>query len=148
MPNILALPIIQQPSDDPAYVSYFPGTVTQFQMAARAGTIGLMAHNFLSGNLFFDLEVGQEFSIIYGDGNTQSYVISDSFQYQAQDPDSVYSDFIDLETEERLSSNQLFDRVYGGKHHVTFQTCIEKDGNPTWGRLFVIATPLDGKQSQ
>jgi hypothetical protein len=25
--------------------------------------------------------------------------------------------------------------------HVTFQTCIEKDGLWTWGRLFVIAIP-------
>lgn len=148
VPDILALPVIQQPSDDPKFVSYIPGVVTQFQLASQEGVIGLMAHNFLSGNLFFNLEIGQEFSIVHGDGSMQSYVVSDMFQYQALDSDSVYSDFIDLGTEEHLSSTQLFDKVFSGNHHVTFQTCIEKDGNSTWGRLFIIAMPSEGEMSQ
>ncbi len=60
-----------------------------------------------------------------------------------QQPDSPYSDFIDLENSQKLTSTQLFNFVYTGEHHVTFQTCIAKGSNLTWGRLFVIATPLD-----
>jgi hypothetical protein len=35
----------------------------------------------------------------------------------------------------------MFKRVYFGDRHVTFQTCIEKDGALSWGRLFIIAVP-------
>ncbi len=31
---------------------------------------------------------------------------------------------------------------YTGAGHVTFQTCIIKDGNPSWGRFFVTAIPI------
>jgi hypothetical protein len=35
----------------------------------------------------------------------------------------------------------MFKRVYFSNRHVTFQTCIEAEGNLSWGRLFVIAVP-------
>jgi hypothetical protein len=35
----------------------------------------------------------------------------------------------------------MFKRVYFGDRHLTFQTCIAKDGEASWGRLFVIAVP-------
>jgi len=37
----------------------------------------------------------------------------------------------------------MFDLAYKGDRHLTFQTCIERDGSRSWGRLFVIAEPLD-----
>jgi len=40
-----------------------------------------------------------------------------------------------------LTAEQLFNRVYRGDRHVTFQTCIDANGDISWGRLFVIAIP-------
>lgn len=141
VPDVLALRVLQQPDNDSAYVSPVNGVATQFQDADHSGTIGLIAHNYLSGKLFFNLEKGQEVRIVYGDGRVERFSINRFYRYQATDPDSPHSNFIDLETDERLSSTQLYQRVYVGRDHVTFQTCIAKEDNLSWGRLFVIAEP-------
>jgi len=143
VPNVFALRVQQQPDNNDGYVSSILGVVTQFHLASQSGVTGLLAHNYLSGDLFFDLEIDQEVNVIYGDGSGQRYIISEIYEYQALQPNSAFSDFIDLETNQKLTSTQLFNRVYTGENHVTFQTCIAKDGNLTWGRLFVIATPLE-----
>lgn len=143
VPNVLALRVQQQPDNNDGYVSSVLGVATQFRLAAQSGVTGLLAHNYISGDLFFDLEIDQEVNIVYGDGSVQRYIISEIYEYQALQPNSTFSDFIDLETNQKLSSTQLFNQVYTGENHVTFQTCIAKDGNLTWGRLFVIATPIE-----
>ncbi|HRJ74870.1 MAG TPA: hypothetical protein PLX90_02685, partial [Anaerolineales bacterium] len=56
-----------------------------------------------------------------------------------------YSNFIDLNTQEFLTAEGLFNKVYRGDFHVTLQTCIEKDGDLSWGRLFIIAKPISEK---
>jgi hypothetical protein len=140
--NVLALPIIQQPSDSPAYVSSNDGEITQFSMAAQYGNVGLLAHNHLSGQLFANLTVGQQVRLVYGDGRVETFLITEVLRYQALQPNSPYSSFRNLDnTTETISADQMFRTVYLGDHHVTFQTCIEAYGNPSWGRLFVIAVP-------
>jgi hypothetical protein len=141
VPNVLAFPVVQQPSESPGFVTRERDQVTQFRMANRYGNVGLLAHNYLSGKTFFELEVGDEVRLIYGDGNVEVFVIAKVLRYQALQPNSVYSAFRDLDTNEALSAEKLFSRVYLGDRHVTFQTCIEKDGELSWGRLFVIAIP-------
>jgi hypothetical protein len=137
--GVLALPIVQQP--DSMYVSKEPGTVTQFAMAQEYGVTGLLAHNWLSGEAFSGLEAGQLVHLIYGDGRMLTYWVTDIQRYRATIPDGTYSDFVDLETGKGLDTDALFRRVYTGGNQVTFQTCIEKDGELSWGRLFVIAEP-------
>ena len=46
-----------------------------------------------------------------------------------------------------LTARLLFDQVYGGSDQVVFQTCIEAQGNPMWGRIFVTADPIDPSHS-
>jgi hypothetical protein len=135
--GILALPIVQQPYS--MFVSKEPGTVTQLAMAQAYGVTGLLAHNWLSGEAFFGLEVGQRVHLIYGDGRIISYWVSDIQRYRATIPKSSYSGFVDLETGKGNDAEGVFRRVYTGEDHVTFQTCIAKDGELSWGRLFVIA---------
>jgi hypothetical protein len=139
--DTFALPVVQQPSDSPGYVSNYDGQLTQFSMAAQFGNLGLLAHNRLSGRSFSQLAVGQEVRLIYGDGRVEYFVITEILQYQALQPNSMQSVFRDLVTDETITVNQLFERVYTGKYHVTFQTCIEANGNLSWGRLFIVATP-------
>jgi hypothetical protein len=140
--DVLALPIVQQPRGESLYVDDQNGTATQFQPAAQRGVTGILAHNFLSGALFFKLKIGETVHLVFGDGRTESYQISDIQRYQKLSPLSLYSRFIDLQSNQQISSNELFQRVYSGPDHVTFQTCLEKDGNWSWGLIFIIATKV------
>jgi hypothetical protein len=103
----------------------------------------LLAHNYLAGANFSELEKGDIIFLIYGDGRTQKFVVDDIQAYRATDPLSPYSYFENLNNEELLSAEQLFNKVYRGEFHLTLQTCIEKDGNLSWGRLFIIAKPIN-----
>jgi len=139
--GVFALPVIQQPSTDALYVSTAIGTLTQFELAARHGNIGLLAHDYLSGQYFSQLALGERVSLVYGKGRIETMQITKVYRYRATDPYSTTSDFTDLDTNQHLTDYQLFSKVYLGAEHATFQTCIEQDGNLSWGRLFVIAEP-------
>ncbi|MDQ3004638.1 MAG: hypothetical protein M3R47_04550 [Chloroflexota bacterium] len=52
VPNVLALPVVQQPSGNAGYVSSNDDQATQFAMASQFGNVGLLAHNYLSGKSF------------------------------------------------------------------------------------------------
>jgi hypothetical protein len=140
--EVLALKVVQQSASDPAYVTRTIGYATQFGLAAKYGATGLLAHNDRSGELFFNLLAGQEVDVIYGDGAMRHYTISTFRHFQALRPTDPYSNFADLDHGgQQLLNANLFDQIYGGGDRVVFQTCISADGNRSWGRLFVIATP-------
>jgi hypothetical protein len=139
--DLFALPVTQQPKDQPAFVSTEDNLITQFSMPNQYGTIGLLAHNYLSGKLFFDLLPGDEVVVIYGDGHSELYHITNSERFQALNPLSPYSEFIDTadSANTKLSSAVLFNHVYTTPNHLVFQTCIDANGDSSWGRLFVSA---------
>lgn len=143
IPGLLANEIVRQPEGSPAFVSPWQEVITLFDMAEDTGTHGLLAHNYLAGESFFDLEEGQSLHLIYGDGRTEIFVVRQFLRYQALSPQSVTGNFIDLETKERISASELFLRVYNRPGDVVLQTCIDADGNSSWGRFFVIAVPVD-----
>ncbi|HCS38881.1 MAG TPA: hypothetical protein DIW44_04760 [Anaerolineaceae bacterium] len=141
--DVLSLRVVQQPSSDAAYVSTLPNTATYFSMVRNiTGNTGLLAHNYLAGAYFFNLSPGQLVTLIYGDGSTDEYVVSNVDEFQALNPSSPTSNFVSLSSGETLSSTDLFYRVYGGGTRTTFQTCIAQGNEDSWGRLFVIA-PLE-----
>jgi hypothetical protein len=140
--ELFALRVVKQVADNPAYVSPINGTVTQFGMATQYGTVGLLAHNYLAGAYFSRLSVGQEIDIVNGDGAIRRYAVTNIRRFQALNPTSPYSNFVDLENGgAQLSSTDLFNQIYAGGNKVVFQTCIYGNGNWSWGRLFVTATP-------
>ncbi len=139
--DLMAFQIIQQPAGSPAFVAQNADQFTQFGLAAESGNVGLLAHNYLAGKSLADLARGDTVFLVYGDGHTESFVVRDILRYQALDPNSPYSDFKNLDTQAIFSAQEIFQQVYGGERHVTFQTCIEANGNLSWGRLFVIAEP-------
>jgi hypothetical protein len=139
--EVLAMPVVQQPSSNAGYVSTKDGEVTQFHMASQFGNVGLLAHNHLAGKSFSQLAVGQEIRLVYGDGKVETFIVSEVLKYQALQPNSPYSEFRNVNDSKTITAEQMFKRVYFGDRHVTFQTCIEKDGNLSWGRLFVVAIP-------
>jgi hypothetical protein len=141
VPGFIALPVVQQPSGNTGFVSQQPESVTQFQLAARYGVTGLLAHNYLSGREFFRLLEGLTVIIINGDGSLEHYRITTIKEYQKVTPGSNWSQYIDLDTNERLTTYQVFSQYYQGEPHLTFQTCLERDGLETWGLRFIVAEP-------
>jgi len=143
VPQVFALKVVQQPANQPGYISKDPDEVTQFGLAASFGTIGIVAHNFLAGAQFFNLSAGQEVDILNGDGSAHRYNVTSIRHFQALSPEDPYSSFVDLDRGgPRLSSTDVFIQFYTAGNQVVLLTCIEANGNPSWGRLFVIATPI------
>jgi hypothetical protein len=140
--NILAMPVVQQPSGNAGWVSEAEGTITQFGMVTKYGSTGLLAHNNHAGAAFFNIENGEEVIVVSGNGETQTYRVESIRKFQALQPTSPYSDFVDLDSGEKLTATDLFYAVYSGDAHLTFQTCIAQDGELSWGRLFILATPI------
>ncbi len=139
--KIFALNVVQQPSGNAGYVATSGYSVTtQFGMASSYGSIGMLAHNYLAGSNFFNLSSGSEILLVYGDGSTVSYTVSEIREYQALTPGSVYSNFVNLsDTSQTLTSSDVFYETYGSSGALILQTCISNEGNSSWGRLFVIA---------
>jgi hypothetical protein len=142
--DVLAMDVAQQPAASPGYISTNEDVVTEFGMARDYGTIGMLAHNYLAGETFFDLETGQAVYLVFGDGSIQKYTIVDILSYQALQPNSPYSNFLNLDNSgEYLTASDLFFKVYGLEDSLILQTCIENQGVESWGRLFVVAVPGD-----
>lgn len=137
-----ALPVVQQPGGNAAYVSLQKGKVTNFSLATQFGSIGLVAHNTLAGANFFHVSVDDKLVLVYGDGHTANYKVKNIVEYQALSPTSPYSQFVDINNPgEQISAADLFTQIYGVSNRLVLQTCISKSGQDSWGRLFVIADP-------
>jgi hypothetical protein len=140
VPGVLALPILQQPADQPYFVSTKPSVVTQFRMALQTNTIGLLAHNNLAGALFSSLAVKQNVFVVFGSGAAKTFTISAVKRFQALQPESPFSNFVDLDHPgAQLASAAVFNDIFSRPNRLIFQTCIANQGNASWGRLFVIA---------
>lgn len=141
IPGILAARVVQQPAGMAGFVSPWQNVVTQFSLASKVGSTGLLAHNYLAGKSFALLQDGQEFHLVNGDGKISTFIVSEILQFQALEPSSTLSPFMDLENGDILTYAELFTKVYNRPGQVVFQTCIVAGGNPAWGRLFIIAEP-------
>jgi hypothetical protein len=148
VPGILANAVVQQPAGDPGYVSSDQELLTQFEQASQLGSTGVLAHNFLAGAQFAEMQPGQFIYLVYGDGRTSAFVVRDALRYQALQPMSAYSAFVDLADGRQLGVSDLFVSVYGRPGAVILQTCIEAEGVSTWGRLFVVAEPFHRRAIQ
>lgn len=141
--NRFSFPIVQQPADQPAFIDTSPNVVTDFRIVhTQTGNEGLIAHNYLAGGQFYNLQVGDIAEIVLGDGSVIDFEIMAIEDYQALTPTSPTSDFLDLATGAKLSASDLFYRVYGGDLTLTFQTCITRNNNSSWGRTFIIGEEL------
>lgn len=141
IPDLLADRVVQQPAGMYGFVSSWQNVLTQFGLASKFGSTGLLAHNNLAGKRFAALQNGQKFHLIYGDGQISTFVIAEILQFQALEPTSTSSSFVDLQSGDILTSSELFTKIYDRPGQVILQTCIDADHNASWGRLFIIAKP-------
>lgn len=142
IPQTIALPVAQQPAGNAGFVTRQPELTTQFQLAEQYGTIGILAHNDLAGAQFSNIQMGHYAVVIYGDGREEYFLIEEIEKYQALSPTSTYSDFRNLENNEKMTASQLFSHIYGPGDRLVFQTCMDAEGNPSWGRMFIIGKPV------
>jgi len=141
--NVMALQVVQQPAGNAGYVSTIDDVVTYFLYPwQKAGNHGLLAHNYLAGRYFFNVGYGDIITLVFGDGYYQDFEVTQIKEYQALQPDSPYSNFIDLATGEQKNVNTVFIEVYMGAFHTTLQTCIAQGSEGEWGRHFTLAPPL------
>ena len=81
-----AYPVVQQPAGSPAFVSGEEAVLTQFSLAGQYGSTGLLAHNYLAGKSFDQLQETQHVALVFGDGSVQEYTITDVRVFQATSP--------------------------------------------------------------
>jgi hypothetical protein len=140
--STMAFPVVQQPSDNPGYVSTTDGVVTEFAFASQYGSTGILAHNYLAGKDFTSIQNGQHIALVFGNGKVEYYKVTSVLSFQALQPYSPYSNFVDLaDTNRQISATQLFMETYGVANRLVLQTCIDANGIDSWGRLFIIAEP-------
>ncbi len=145
LPNKICLRIIQQPKNKDEFVSPIVGCVTQFRKPNLYGCLGILAHNYSSGKHFSDLKIEEIVEYIKDDKTKNFYKINKIEKYQALSPKNTKSQFINLETNQKLSYNQLFTKMFTKKNTMVFMTCIQKEEEMSWGRLFVMAEKcIDG----
>jgi len=142
IPELLTVLVVQQPSGNPEFISTEENTLTQFDLASKFGSIGLLAHNYLAGARFSQMERGQKFYLIYEDGRMSAFVVTEILRYQALNPNNTSSKFVDVDTNRLLTARDLFAKVYKRQGQVIFQTCIAAGQEPSWGRLFIISEPI------
>ena len=144
VPGVLAYKVVAQPAGQPGFVSLKDGVLTQFGMAWRYHTIGLLAHNDHAGESFFFLREGMLVALVYRDGRVAYYRVGEVKHMRALSPNSPTSSFLDLDHPgKKLTVLEVFKRIYAPGQRLVFQTCIEAEGNLSWGRLFVTAYPAD-----
>ncbi|MFZ6019495.1 MAG: hypothetical protein ACOYXO_07770, partial [Chloroflexota bacterium] len=75
----------------------------------------------------------------------QEYQIEEIRRYQALTPNSPYSKFVNLADPDKkvITATDLFYEIYTQKGTLVLQTCIEKEGELSWGRIFIIARPIE-----
>jgi hypothetical protein len=143
IPEVLALPVVHQPGGNSAFVSDDYETITLFSSASLQGVIGLLAHNYLSGSLFYNIQMEDIVYVVYGDGSIKRYQIDSIEQYQRLERSNLRSSFQDLLSDRIFSSDEIFERYYRGQDKITFQTCLERYGINNWGLTFTTASPID-----
>lgn len=120
----------------------FCSLITSGGVPADAGQVSqwndnvYLAHNYLDGKYFSELNVGED--IHYYDGvDWNDYVITEVIEAPASDPYSQTTAL--LVYGEWRSPYWVHQNIYNLPDTIVLQTCVEKDGNQAWGRLFIIA---------
>jgi hypothetical protein len=142
IPELLAAQVVRQPEGNIDFVSPWPNSVTLFGASSRFGSTGLLAHNYLAGGSFSLLAKDHTVHLVHGNGETSTFVVTEILRYQAIEPSNSSSTFKNLENGESLTASELFLKIYNRPGKIILQTCIEKNDNAVWGRLFIVAEPL------
>jgi len=144
IPRLFSYQVVQQPKKDAGFVSLEGQRVTEFgQALIYGGSRGLLADNKLAGSIFSSVSIGNIITVDYADGTYEDFVVTRLRHFQALSPTSPYSNFIDLSDGRFYTASALFYDTYGLTGKLILQTCIVKDGDWAWGRMFIVSNYLD-----
>jgi hypothetical protein len=138
-PGRFDLIVEQQPPNHNLYVTEKWGYATQFARPLRFEVIGLLAHNTFSGILFYGLDLNDDVFLVFGDGRTAVYRVEAIEEFQKLEPGNPRSDYMELATGRQMTTNEVFTRFYKNGHHLILQTCLERNGDMSWGVRFIRA---------
>jgi hypothetical protein len=141
MPDSSAVSIISQPEGNDRYVSSQRDELTLYEPALQNGVTGLLAHNYLAGAQFYELTVGQILWVFYTPHKAQAYEITTATSYQRLRQPESSDTYVRLDNQQELSTAAVFGEYYSGDHRLVLQTCLEKEGDRSWGLFFVVAKP-------
>lgn len=147
IPNAPRLKIVQQDDGKYGFVSEEDNVVTQFSMPKNIpGSETFLAHNYKAGKLFNQLKIGDNISVVSNKEykipvtrGKHTRKVKNIYKFIALSPTSPKSDFLDVVTNKRYTANELYKMMYETPNTTTLQTCIENNGDLSWGRLFVLA---------
>ena len=125
--NSILFPVVPQNGN----YSYVAGgdNITQFELADNQA---LLAHNFLTGKYFHDIELGDTIVTITDKGVNRRYVVNNIDIYK-REGNWFYSG------EEIYSHIEIFEMYYTNTAYLTLQTCVAKGTDYYWGVMFVEA---------
>ncbi len=106
-------------------------------------SIAIAAHNDLSGAEFYKLKIGDEIQY-----NDTVYTVKDTLLLQALDPLNTYTDYVDTETNDRLTAVQAAKLVFDRPGQLVLFTCYRKGDENSWGRYFIFAEKKNTKPRQ
>lgn len=104
----------------------------------------LLAHNYLSGESFSQLQIGSSVAFVTGEGEVREGKVAEVIDLQALTPNSGNSEYLVLgentETGTLLTGKDLLDLYYENPDYSDnffLQTCISNEGISTWGRRII-----------
>ncbi|HRI05370.1 MAG TPA: hypothetical protein PLV59_00225 [Candidatus Dojkabacteria bacterium] len=140
------------PDEDSVFTQYvlgcrpFSSSNGQFipDMSVQPNCIALLAHNHLSIGHHLEREVMEQDSVFVANdfGQVLHFKVSNVLRYRAVPPISNFQKFVDLESGAVFDTITIFNYLYHNELDIPYlvmQTCIENDGDFSWGRQFVVA---------
>lgn len=134
--SIVELKIVQSPTNT---LSMKADEVLELSISEQLGNTILVAHNTLGGKNFKYLTLGQTIYTIKGNGSYEKSIIIEIAEFESLS-NNLYKE---SSTGLIFTDMQLVERFFFGNKHVLLQTCVEKDYNYGWGRLFIVAIPQE-----
>lgn len=107
------LGVVKQPKGCRVCVTDGWGEATLFREAWRRGVVGLLAHDYRSGRLWYDLRPGDKLEVMFGDGSLARFEVTD-----------VMGWFPGGE----LSEREVYRMAYEVEGRLTLQTCLPGGG--------------------
>jgi len=143
--------VVQQPKGNNAWVSTDKNTLTEFRIARKYGTVGLLGHNLNVESLYIP---GNYIVLFYETNEVPQFEIYSSIEYfafKAITPSSPYSEFqlctYPYQPKSELNgilctAGDVFKMVYAepyitASRTLVLQTCFSINGDKQGGRLFI-----------
>ena len=96
----------------------------------RYGAMNFAAHNYRDGQYFSEIQVGD--TVYYCEKGCTGYTVTELVQAEMAGTDMLIDG-------ELLTEPQVIETYLERPDTLVLFTCVEKDGNGVWGRLFVVA---------